>query len=163
MAREETRCRHMGYSFRLAARDHLYALSHRQDNTYRGLCYTSRGVLARTRNGSMGAPWMIDPTTHRTMSERSYHGATSRSCTVVRDFRKEGNVIVNDALNTFSLRLYGIGHMVRDFSCCEYMTGARCSSVVRAFDYGAMGRQIDPSWGGPIELFLVPASAPRLV
>ena len=28
---------------------------------------------------------------------------------------------------------------------------------------GAMGRRIDPSWGGPIELFLVPASAPRLV
>ena len=41
--------------------------------------------------------------------------------------------------------------------------GARCSSVVRAFVHGAMGRQIDPSWGGPIELFLVPASAPRLV
>ena len=31
------------------------------------------------------------------------------------------------------------------------------------FAYGAMGRRIDPSWGGPIELFLVPASAPRLV
>ena len=28
---------------------------------------------------------------------------------------------------------------------------------------GAMGRRIDPSWGGPIELFVVPASAPRLV
>ena len=27
----------------------------------------------------------------------------------------------------------------------------------------AMGRRIDPSWGGPIELFLVPASAPRLM
>ena len=26
-----------------------------------------------------------------------------------------------------------------------------------------MGDWIDPSWGGPIELFLVPASAPRLV
>ena len=38
--------------------------------------------------------------------------------------------------------------------------GARCSSVVRAFAHGAMGRWIDPSWGGPIELFLVPASAP---
>ena len=37
--------------------------------------------------------------------------------------------------------------------------GARCSSVVRAFARGAMGRQIDPSWSGPIELFLVPASA----
>ena len=33
--------------------------------------------------------------------------------------------------------------------------------MVRAFDHGAMGHRIDPSWGGPIELFLVPASAPR--
>ena len=37
----------------------------------------------------------------------------------------------------------------------------------RPFDvftlYGVMGRRIDPSWGEPIELFLVPASAPRLV
>ena len=32
-------------------------------------------------------------------------------------------------------------------------SGARCSSVVRAFAHGAMGRRIDPSWGGPIELF----------
>ena len=32
--------------------------------------------------------------------------------------------------------------------------------VLRAFAHGAMGRRIDPSWGGPIELFLVPASAP---
>ena len=39
--------------------------------------------------------------------------------------------------------------------------GARCSSVVRAFTHGAMGRRIDPSWGGPIELFLVLASAPQ--
>ena len=34
IASEETRCRHMGYSFRLAARVLLYASSHRQDNTY---------------------------------------------------------------------------------------------------------------------------------
>ena len=39
----------------------------------------------------------------------------------------------------------------------------RCRSVVRVFAHGAMGRRIDPSWSGPIELFLVPASAPRLV
>ena len=32
--------------------------------------------------------------------------------------------------------------------------------MVRAFAHGAMGRRINPSWGGPIELFLVPASAP---
>ena len=53
---------------------------HRQDSTYHGLCYTSRGALAGTRNSSMGPPWRIDPMTHRRMSERSYHGATSRSC-----------------------------------------------------------------------------------
>ena len=41
--------------------------------------------------------------------------------------------------------------------------GARCSSVVIAFAHGAMCHRINPSWGGPIELFLVPASAPRLV
>ena len=27
------------------------------------------------------------------------------------------------------------------------LVGARCSSVVRAFAHGAMGRRIDPSWG----------------
>ena len=43
------------------------------------------------------------------------------------------------------------------------LRGARCSSVVRAFAHGAMGRRIDPSCGEPIELFLVPASAPRLM
>ena len=41
--------------------------------------------------------------------------------------------------------------------------GGAGRSSGRPFAYGAMGRRIDPSWGGPIELFLVPASAPRLV
>ena len=56
IVRNETRCRHIGYSYRLAARVLLYAPSHRQDNTYHGLCYTSRGALAGTRNSSMGPP-----------------------------------------------------------------------------------------------------------
>ena len=100
--REKTSWRHMGCYFRLAARVLLYASSHRQDNTYRGLCYTSRGALAGKRtpfcihfgvvrqtdvkwkhcisdsyllkNRSMGPPWGIDPTFHRTTSERSHHG-----------------------------------------------------------------------------------------
>ena len=41
MAREETHCRQfMGYSFRLATRNLLYALPRRQDSTYYDLCYT---------------------------------------------------------------------------------------------------------------------------
>ena len=51
IVRKETRCRH---SYQLTARVLLYAPSHRQDNTYYGLCYTSRGALAGTRNSSMG-------------------------------------------------------------------------------------------------------------
>ena len=41
--------------------------------------------------------------------------------------------------------------------------GATYSFVVIAFAYGAIGHRIGPRWGGRIELFLVPASAPRLV
>ena len=36
---------------------------------------------AETRNSSMGPPWRIDLMTHHTMSEGSYHRATSRSST----------------------------------------------------------------------------------
>ena len=69
----------MGYSLRLTARVLLYAPSHRQDSTYHSLCYTSCGALAGMRNSSMSPQWRIDPTTHHTMSERSYHRATFRS------------------------------------------------------------------------------------
>ena len=44
----------MGYSFRLTAMVLLYAPSHKQDSSYHGLCYTSRGALAGTINSSMG-------------------------------------------------------------------------------------------------------------
>ena len=50
IVRKETRCHHIGYSYRLTARVLLYAPSHRQDNTYHSLCYTSHGVLAGTRD-----------------------------------------------------------------------------------------------------------------
>ena len=75
IVRKETRCRHIGYSFRLTARVLLYAPSHRQDSTYHSLCYTSRVHWLKWKI----AQWRIDPTTHRTMSKHSYHRATSRS------------------------------------------------------------------------------------
>ena len=60
--------------FPISSKVFLYASSHRQDNTYHGLCYTSRGALAGTRHSSMGpphegsirrpiAPWANAPTT----------------------------------------------------------------------------------------------------
>ena len=33
--------------------------------------------------------------------------------------RKEGNVLFNDEINTFYLRLYGVRHMVKDHSDSE--------------------------------------------
>ena len=55
IVRKETRCRHIGYSYRLTARVLLYAPS-QTGNTYHSLCYTSRGALAGTRNSSIGPP-----------------------------------------------------------------------------------------------------------
>ena len=81
IAREEIRYRrhYMDYAFRLAARCLLWASRYRQDNIYHGLCYTSRGALAGTRNSWMRPPIRFDPTTHRTISERSYCGDAARS------------------------------------------------------------------------------------
>ena len=115
IVRKETRCRHIGYSFRLTARVLLCAPSHSQDSTYHGLCYTSRGALVGT-----SPPWRIDPTTHRTMSERSYHGATSRSSNerhkYITDnfkipFKKEmfNNALINEFSKTCQWRTVGQG------------------------------------------------------
>ena len=41
---------------------------------------------------------------------KCYYG----SCWYESYRRKEGNVLFNDALNTFYLRLYGVRHMVKD-------------------------------------------------
>ena len=43
-----------GLLFSINNKDFLYAPSHRQDNTYHSLCYTSREALAGMRNSSTG-------------------------------------------------------------------------------------------------------------
>ena len=54
IVRKGTRCRHIGYSYRLTARVLLYAPSHRQGNTYHSLCYTSRGAPKLQRHTPEG-------------------------------------------------------------------------------------------------------------
>ena len=61
IVRNETRCCHIGYSYRLAARVLLYAPSHRQDNTYHGLCYTSRSSEVER---SLMVRWVIGSILH---------------------------------------------------------------------------------------------------
>ena len=57
----------------------------------------------------------------RPLLHQSHHGATSRSRDGLRRLHwwKEGNVLFNDALTTFYLRLYGVRHMVQDHSARE--------------------------------------------
>ena len=71
IAREETRCHHMGYSFQLAGRVLLDASCHIQDNTYHIHCCTScitfpsyyyRGKSVRSwRDRSLDRSFMVDP------------------------------------------------------------------------------------------------------
>ena len=81
IVRKETRCRHIGYSYRLTARVLLYAPSHRQDNTYHGLCYTSRGAMAGTTlwksicswyDGSSDRSLLVDPLGYFSLSPAGF-------------------------------------------------------------------------------------------
>ena len=73
---------------------------------------------------------------------------------VVANFLQKGAQYVSIAKGGYSGTATICKHCVGSSSS----VGARCSSAVRAFAHRAMGRRIDPSWGGPIELFLVPSS-----
>ena len=101
-AGKETRCCHIGYSFRLAARVLLYASSHRQDNTYHGLCYTSRGALVGTRNNCIQS----HSVQIATLVKISYLSIIYISLSAY--FFSFFSFLFNDSLNTFYLRLYGL-------------------------------------------------------
>ena len=94
----------------------------------------------------------------RTNKERGFHDICG----------KKGNVLFNDALNTFYLRLYGVRHMVKDHSESEKGNPLPPHGIL--FPISSKGSFICMGWvvgsilhGGPIELFLVPASATWLV
>ena len=48
-----------------------------------------------------------------------YHLLIPNSIFYIRERERERNVLFNDALNTFYLRLYGVRHMVKDHSDSE--------------------------------------------
>ena len=88
IGRKETSCRHIGYSFSLTARVLLYAPSHRQDSTYHGLCYTShvmKGII---------------------MDINIY---CKKRVQINNGRNKEGSVLCNDTLNTFSYGYMVVG------------------------------------------------------
>ena len=109
IVREKTCCHHyMDYSFWIAPRVvFLYGPSHRHDSTYHSLCYTIQIVRDETCCCHMGysfqlaARVLLYASSHRLVS--TYHSLcyTSRGARNSSMGRKEGNVLFNDALNTF--------------------------------------------------------------
>ena len=75
----------MGYCFRLTARVLLYAPSHRQDNTYHGLCYTSRGVLAG-REIVQWVHYMKDRSDDPSHHERTLLPWNYRSIVIIKNY-----------------------------------------------------------------------------
>ena len=66
---------------------------------------------------------------------------------ITHNGRKERNVLFNDTLNTFYLRLYGIRHMVKDHSdsereetCCSHI-GYSFQLAARVLIYVSSDRQ----------------------
>ena len=105
IVRKETRCRHIDYSFRLTGRVLLYAPSHRQDSTYHGLCYTSCGALAGTRNSSVGSPhegsirWPIAPWANALTTE--LHLAPLQTFNVITTLWPDGVRVQRDNSNWY--------------------------------------------------------------
>ena len=156
--REETRCRHIGYSFRLSA-SVLY-MHHPIDRIAHTTAFGTPVVSCMMK---IVQPWTCMCCFSYSMSNCYVHGSI------------HSGVMRNEILNSSATARYSIPNRLawRAFHCgyhiCIVRTltwgtpnvhvvirklcmvhlsenGARCSSVVRAFAHGAMGRRIDPSW-----------------
>ena len=125
----------MGYSFLLTARVLLYAPSHRQDSISDDSSHHERTLLPRSYISLLAEEETkaVEVVSKDTESETARtdiarplmptlpYQPRDASCISVerlakRTGRKEGNVLFNDALNTFYLRLYDVIHMVNDHS-----------------------------------------------
>ena len=79
------------------------------------------------------------------------------------DIRVCGTLLsIQDELLEFIVQ-YGGDSVFSNLRIARQMGAGRSSEVERSLMVRWVVRRIYPSWGGPIELFLVPASAPRLV
>ena len=155
----------MGYFFWLAARVLLYApyhrqdgTYHRQDGTYHSFCYTSHEALAGMKNILVGPLWGINPTTHCTMSKHSIKksaltdNGTARSRHSQR-IHYEGSIQQPTAPWADTLP--------RSYISLPYMKKSALTRHSQRIHYEG---SIQQPWAGTLSrIFLVPASAPRLV
>ena len=133
---------------------------HIQDSTYHNLCCTCGGALpGDEENTELSSYYMYSHTlTHSLTHSLTLSLSVCLSVSVHLYF-----TLPLPYYREMKQSFPNVRIIILDDANTNKRKGARCSSVVRAFAHCVMGRRIDPSCGGPIELFLVPASAPRLV
>ena len=120
--------------------------------TFRASCYSTFVVGA---SSDLGQPFSPRQKILAFVLKEHYCSGGSRfplllsqwSFTIcLKEGRKEGNVLFNDALNTFYLRLYGVRHMVRTIlivrkeTCCHHI-GYSYRLTARVLLYAPSHRQ----------------------
>ena len=117
IVREETRCRHIDYSFRVTARVLLYASSHRQDSTSFVTPVVEHWVEREI------AQWVHpmkdrsdDPSHHERMLLPLSYISLPNSIKEVAGWMEWKNVLRNNRLFTFYVQLYWFGYMNKDYS-----------------------------------------------
>ena len=95
------------------------------------LLHQSWSTLAGTRNSSIDPPWRIDSMAYRTMSERSYHGATSLASQKRIDPRPathQAGTRPYFACMVSLITFFWFGQCCARLSsqCCRYICRGRC-------------------------------------
>ena len=114
----------------LAASNNSYTPSHRQTSTSKPLLYQSWNSRSKkNKNKNKQTNKHTFPSflfsAKRCSVPRSDLSTSSKHYQLTVTGRKVVNVLFNDALNTlFILRLYGVGHMVKDHSDSERKAAA---------------------------------------
>ena len=98
---KETRCRHIGYSYRL--KQGFFYMHHPTDRITHTTAFVTP-VVEHWLEREIAQWVVLLKGVQIWMSTKNIN---------------EGNVLFNDAFNTFYLRLYGVGHMVKDLSDSE--------------------------------------------
>ena len=86
--------------------------------------FVEQGIVKNSLHLVKERNWIHDETLYHQRTSVGNHRSVCNHLTDVVDVpttqtRKEGNVLFNDALNTFYLRLYGVRHVVKDHSDSE--------------------------------------------
>ena len=104
-----------------------WAPGQHQSNTSKQITFTRAGDLYEIAwlDKQIHKP-VVEPHTHThpQKTEAKNKNTNFQMCHVTSEYcrtgrRKEGNVLFNNALNTFYLRLYGVRHMIKDHSDSE--------------------------------------------